>query len=73
MEERLYTVFRPILQFLEEEGGVRSTTELDAYFTPKAQAETLSLAYETVPTGRRDLCPTVHGAAHGDSRGILHQ
>ena len=46
MDERLYTIFRPVLQFLEEEGGVRSTTELDAYFGPKVQQPSLCLAYE---------------------------
>jgi RNA polymerase sigma factor (sigma-70 family) len=46
LEERLYTLFRPILQFLEEEGGIRSTTDLDAYFGPQVQERTLAGAYE---------------------------
>ena len=46
LDAQLYTVFRPILQFLSEEGGIRSTTDLDAYFGPKAQTGSLSGAYE---------------------------
>src|SRR6266852_95622 len=46
LDTQLYTVFRPILQFLSEEGGIRSTTDLDAYFGPKVQSATLAGAYE---------------------------
>jgi predicted nucleotidyltransferase len=46
LDAQLYTVFRPILQFLSEEGGIRSTTDLDAYFGPKVQSASLGMAYE---------------------------
>jgi RNA polymerase sigma factor (sigma-70 family) len=46
LDAQLYTVFRPILQYLAEEGGIRSTTDLDAYFGPKVQSDSLGLAYE---------------------------
>src|SRR5262249_31114303 len=46
LEEQLYTLFRPILQFLSEEGGVRSNTDLDDQFAKKTQPPTLALAYE---------------------------
>jgi hypothetical protein len=44
--ERLQRLFRPILQFLSQEGGVRSTTDLDDHFGPKVQACSLAGAYE---------------------------
>jgi hypothetical protein len=46
LDAQLFTVFRPILQFLTEEGGIRSTTDLDAYFGPKVQSPSLAGAYE---------------------------
>ena len=47
LEEKIDLLFRPILDFLSEAGGVRSTTELNAYFDKKAQASgLLSMAYE---------------------------
>jgi len=46
MDMHVFTIFRPILQFLAEEGGIRSTTDLDAYFAPRVQADSLLLAYE---------------------------
>jgi predicted nucleotidyltransferase len=46
LDEQLYTLFRPILRFLAEEGGIRSTADLDAYFGPKVQTATLAGAYE---------------------------
>ncbi len=46
LDAQLYTLFRPILQFLSEEGGIRSTTDLDAYFAPKVQTGSLAGAYE---------------------------
>jgi hypothetical protein len=46
LDAQLFTLFRPILQFLAEEGGIRSTTDLDAYFGPKIQTGTLAGAYE---------------------------
>lgn len=39
-------LFSPILDFLAEEGGARTTTELDGYFKKQAQTETLSNVYE---------------------------
>jgi hypothetical protein len=46
LDMHLFTLFRPILQFLAEEGGIRSTTDLDAYFGPKTQTGSLAGAYE---------------------------
>jgi hypothetical protein len=46
MDERLYLLFGPILEYLSEEGAVRSTTELDAYFNKRAHTGGLSFAYE---------------------------
>ena len=45
LDERAEVLFKPILTFLSEAGGTRSTTELDSYFT-KIQAGGLSPAYE---------------------------
>ncbi|MCA1594966.1 MAG: nucleotidyltransferase domain-containing protein [Chloroflexi bacterium] len=45
LDERMDLLFKPILDYLAEAGGTRSTTELDAYFT-KIQAGGLSTSYE---------------------------
>lgn len=46
LDEKVYLLFKPILMYLEQEGGTRSTTELDAYFKKQAQVVTLSMTYE---------------------------
>ena len=46
LDERLYTLFKPVLAYLGEQGGVRSTTELDAYFKKQAQTHSLAMVYE---------------------------
>ena len=46
LDERLYTLFQPILDYLGAAGGPRSATELDRYFEKKVQSETLGAAYE---------------------------
>src|SRR5262249_32899776 len=45
LDERVDVLFGPVLTYLREEGGVRTTTELNAYFAKQAQTETLSVAY----------------------------
>ena len=42
----LYAFFSPVLDYLQDEGGVRSTTDLDAYFKRLAQVNSLSSLYE---------------------------
>jgi hypothetical protein len=39
-------LFKPILEYLAQAGGVRTTTEIDDYFRKQAQADSLLLAYE---------------------------
>ena len=46
LDEHVDLLFGPILSYLREQGGIRTTTELDDYFTKQVQAETLSSAYE---------------------------
>jgi RNA polymerase sigma factor (sigma-70 family) len=46
MDANLSTLFGPILDFLESEGGIRSTSDIDAYFRKQAQVGTLSNVYE---------------------------
>jgi hypothetical protein len=44
---KLYDLFMPILDYLQQEGGVRTTTELVTYFRKQVQAEwPLSNAFE---------------------------
>jgi RNA polymerase sigma factor (sigma-70 family) len=43
---RLHTLFRPVLDHLEEEGGIRSTSDLDSYFKKQVQIDGLSNVYE---------------------------
>jgi hypothetical protein len=45
MDEKIF-VFQPILDHLNEAGGVRSTTELNAHFKKVAHTGDLSFAYE---------------------------
>ncbi len=50
IDTKIDLLFGPILAFLAEQGGVRTTTELDSYFGKKVNGEgwaaTLSMAYE---------------------------
>jgi predicted nucleotidyltransferase len=46
LDDRLLLLFKPILEFLSDVGGARSTTELDEYFKNKVQTESLAVAYE---------------------------
>ncbi|HEY3281584.1 MAG TPA: nucleotidyltransferase domain-containing protein [Armatimonadota bacterium] len=46
LEEKARLLFAPILRYLEEEGGVRSASEMDAYFAKQVQQDSLSFAYE---------------------------
>jgi uncharacterized protein len=46
LDDKLLLLFNPILEFLSDVGGVRSTTELDEHFKNKVQTETLASAYE---------------------------
>lgn len=45
LDERLEQLFRPILEYLAEASGPRSTTEIDTYFR-KIHAGSLTFAYE---------------------------
>jgi RNA polymerase sigma factor (sigma-70 family) len=44
--EKIPVVFKPILDYLREEGGIRSTTEMDEHFKKRAQIHSLAMAYE---------------------------
>jgi predicted nucleotidyltransferase len=46
MDEKVHILFRPILEYLEEVGGVRRSSEIDEYFKKRAQTEGLASAYE---------------------------
>lgn len=46
LDEHRALLFQPILDYLTEAGGARSTTEMDAYFQKKVQTESLAFAYE---------------------------
>lgn len=46
LEEKIHLLYRPILDYLAEAGGARSTTDLDTYFTKKVQTHSLATAYE---------------------------
>ena len=46
LDERTNVLFQPILDYLAEAGGTRTTTELDEHFNKRAQSESLALAYE---------------------------
>jgi RNA polymerase sigma factor (sigma-70 family) len=46
IDERIQVMFGPILTYLAQEGGARTTTELDTYFKPQTQESTLSYIYE---------------------------
>lgn len=46
INERTELLFKPILDYLQDAGGTRSTTELDEYFKKKVQVDSLAPAYE---------------------------
>jgi len=46
LDRHLYTLFGPILDYLSQEGGTRTTTELDTYFKKQVQEQSLSNIYE---------------------------
>ncbi|HEU5316959.1 MAG TPA: hypothetical protein VFX49_12695, partial [Chloroflexota bacterium] len=46
LEDRLDTLFGPILEYLRSEGGARSISELDTHFAKQAQDWPLSIACE---------------------------
>jgi predicted nucleotidyltransferase len=46
LDRHLRDLFGPILDFLSEEGGARTTTELDGYFKKQVQSDSLSNVYE---------------------------
>lgn len=46
LDSKISVLFRPILEFLCEAGGIRTTTELDSYFQKQVQSHTLSNIYE---------------------------
>ena len=46
LDDKIFILFKPILDFLTDAGGMRTTTELDEYFKKKAQTGGLSFAYE---------------------------
>jgi RNA polymerase sigma factor (sigma-70 family) len=46
VDARVRTLFGPILDYLSQEGGTRTTTELDDYFSKQVQMPSLSLVYE---------------------------
>jgi len=46
LDDKIFVIFKPILDFLRDAGGIRSTTEIDEHFSKKVQIESLALAYE---------------------------
>ncbi|MCL5999124.1 MAG: sigma-70 family RNA polymerase sigma factor [Chloroflexi bacterium] len=46
IDEKVQVLFGPILEYLAQEGGTRTTTELDTYFKKLTQQATLSHIYE---------------------------
>lgn len=46
LDERAKQMLRPILDYLAEAGGVRSTSEIDLYFKERSQSSSQALAYE---------------------------
>ncbi|HEX5415090.1 MAG TPA: sigma-70 family RNA polymerase sigma factor [Chloroflexota bacterium] len=46
LDRRLTVLFGPILDYLTEEGGIRTTTDLDAYFKKQVQVDSLANVYE---------------------------
>lgn len=46
LEKNLALLFQPILHYLEEQGGIRTTSDLDSYFKKQAQVSSLAYVYE---------------------------
>jgi RNA polymerase sigma factor (sigma-70 family) len=46
IDAKLETLFGPVLEHLSHEGGIRTTTELDAYFKKQVQVDSLANVYE---------------------------
>jgi RNA polymerase sigma factor (sigma-70 family) len=46
IESKIYTLFGPVLDYLREQGGTVTTSELDAYFEKQVQDDTLCGVYE---------------------------
>ena len=46
IDEKVDVLFGPVLEFLHEAGGVRTTSEIDFYFRDQVQDSTLSNVYE---------------------------
>jgi hypothetical protein len=46
LTEKLYLLYKPILDYLAEAGGIRTTWEMDEYFKKQAQTHGLGIAYE---------------------------
>jgi uncharacterized protein len=46
LAERRELLFRPVLEYLHEARGIRSTTELDDHFRKQTQSESMTGAYE---------------------------
>jgi RNA polymerase sigma factor (sigma-70 family) len=46
IESKTDLLFGPILEYLGQQGGIRTTTELDAYFKQQVQVASLSNVYE---------------------------
>ncbi|MGH2352772.1 MAG: RNA polymerase sigma factor [Chloroflexota bacterium] len=46
VDDKVEVLFGPVLEHLREEGGVRTTTELNSYFSKQAPGASLSIAYE---------------------------
>jgi hypothetical protein len=46
LEARIYTLFGPVLDYLRDEGGTRTASEMDEYFKKQTQEDSLSGIYE---------------------------
>jgi uncharacterized protein len=46
LDERVDVLFGPVVAYLREQGGIRTTTELDAYFSKQVQMDSLCVVYE---------------------------
>ncbi|HXF64810.1 MAG TPA: sigma-70 family RNA polymerase sigma factor [Caldilineaceae bacterium] len=46
IDEKIPLLFGPVLAYLAEAGGIRTTSEIDEYFRKQAQVDTLSGIYE---------------------------
>jgi hypothetical protein len=62
LDEKLFLLFKPILEYLTEAGGVRTSTELNEHFAKRAQTESLDFAYEWLAD--RDVIQKVAAPLH---------